>query len=92
MKKSLAEGGLLLRHPFARTAWSRTDGLPGAGALLFVSGQAFPMSPQSAHVLAAYEALDDAALAKLDQDALEALACLVQGGHYQLKRPSKSRR
>lgn len=92
VRKSLAEGGLLLRHPFTRTAWSRSDGSAGAGALLFVSGQAFPMSPKSAHVLAAYDALDDAALAKLDQDALEALACLVQGGHYQLKRPSKSRR
>ncbi len=92
VKKSLADGGLLLRHPFARTAWSRTDASSGAGALLFVSGQAFPMSTKSAHVLAAYEALDDAALAKLDQDALEALACLVEGGHYQLKRPSKSRR
>lgn len=92
VKKSLAEGGLLLRHPLARTAWSRTDGSPGAGALLFVSGQSFPMNPKSAHVLAAYEALDDSALAKLDQDALEALACLVRGGHYQLKRPPKSRR
>jgi 50S ribosomal protein L16 3-hydroxylase len=92
VRKSLAVGGLLLRHPFARTAWARTNGAPGGKALLFVSGQSFPMSPKSAHVLAAYDALDESALAKLDQDGLEALACLVQGGHYQLKRPSKSRR
>ena len=52
----------------------RSRGRPGRArtvrlepaALLFVSGEAFPMARHSAHVLAAYEALDDAALAKLD--------------------------
>ena len=91
MEKSLGAGGLLLRHPFARTAWSRTpESLPGA--MLFVSGECFPMDAKSAHVLAAYEALDDGALAKLDAGGRHALASLLKHGHYHLKRPAKERR
>ena len=92
VEKSLAEGGLLLRHPFARTAWSQADGSASGQALLFVSGESFAMDARSAHVLAAYEALDDAALAKLDDGARRALATLVERGHYHLKRASKTRR
>ncbi len=90
MEKSLSAGGILLRHPFSRAAWSRSAEPPGA--LLFVSGESFPMDARSAHVLAAYDAIDDAALAKLDQPGRDALASLVKGGHYQLKRPAKERR
>jgi 50S ribosomal protein L16 3-hydroxylase len=92
VEKSLAEGGLLLRHPFARSAWSRTGKGESPGALLFVSGESFPMDPKSAHVLAAYEALDDAALAKLDSPGRLALASLIQRGFYQLRRASKAGR
>ena len=91
MEKSLIAGGLLLRHPFARTAWTRTpDTLPGA--TLFVSGDAFAMDAKSAHVLASYEAIDDGALAKLDTGGRDALASLMKQGHYQLRRPAKERR
>jgi 50S ribosomal protein L16 3-hydroxylase len=92
VEKSLEAGGLLLRHPFARTAWA-ASGAPGADtAWLFVSGDSFPMDHRSAHVLAAYEGLDDAALAKLDAGGRAALAELLKRGHYHLKRPSRQRR
>jgi len=88
--KSLAAGGLLQRHPFGRAAWTRGDG--DDEALLFVSGESFAMDSKSAHVLASYEALDDAALAKLDQAGRRALASLIARGHYHLKRASGVRR
>jgi 50S ribosomal protein L16 3-hydroxylase len=91
VEKSLAAGGLLQRHPFARSAWSRLEGI-GAPARLFVNGDAWPMDARSAHVLASYEALDDAALAKLDDGGRAALAALLQAGHYRLKRASRSGR
>ena len=92
VEKSLVAGGLLLRHPFVRTAWTRTVDKTPPGALLFVSGESFPMDARSAHVLAAYDGIDDAALAKLDAGGRRALETLLKRGHYQLKRPSKSRR
>jgi 50S ribosomal protein L16 3-hydroxylase len=90
VEKSLAVGGLLLRHPFARAAWSRSNGADEA--LLFVSGETFAMDSKSAHVLASYEALDDAALAKLEPAGRTALASLVARGHYHLKRATGARR
>ena len=50
------------------------------------------MEARSAHVLAAYEAIDDAALAKLSDAGRDALASLLRRGHYQLQRPARSRR
>ena len=84
--KALAGGGLLLRHPFARSAWSRE----GREALLFVDGEAWQLDPRSAHVLASYEALDDAALAKLSDAGRDALGSLLRRGHYQLQKPVRS--
>lgn len=86
--KSLLEGGLLLRHPFARAAWTKA----GKQARLFVTGDSFEMGAASARLLASYDALDEAAFAKLDAAGLAALETLIQRGHYQLQRPSKSRR
>jgi 50S ribosomal protein L16 3-hydroxylase len=86
--KSLAGGGLLLRHPFARSAWSKQ----GKEALLFVDGEAWQMDQRSAHVLASYEAIDDAALAKLGDAGRDALASLLRRGHYQLQKATRSRR
>jgi 50S ribosomal protein L16 3-hydroxylase len=87
-QKKLADGGLLLRHPFARSAWSKE----GRDALLFVDGEAWQMDARSAHVLAAYEAIDDAALAKLSESGRDALASLLRRGHYQLQAAAKSRK
>jgi 50S ribosomal protein L16 3-hydroxylase len=86
--KSLAGGGLLLRHPFARSAWAQD----GREALLFVDGEAWQMDARSAHVLAAYEAIDDAALAKLGEAGRDALATLLRRGHYQLQKPARTRK
>jgi 50S ribosomal protein L16 3-hydroxylase len=88
VEKSLAGGGLLLRHPFSRSAWSRE----ARAAVLFVDGQAWQMDARSAHVLAAYEALDDAALAKLSATGRDALATLLRRGHYQLQRAARRRK
>ena len=86
--KALAGGGLLLRHPFARSAWAKQ----GKDALLFVDGEAWQMDARSAHVLASYEAIDDSALAKLGDAGRDALASLLRRGHYQLQKASRSRR
>ena len=86
--KALGEGGLLLRHPFARAAWSRV----GRKARLFVNGEAHPMGLASAKSLAAAESLDGGALARLDDAGREAVACLLAGGVYQLQRAKKARR
>ena len=95
IEKSLVEGGLLQRHPFARSAWARASsgqGKAGKSAQLFVNGEAFAMGAASARILASYEALDEAALAKLDAAARGALETLIQRGHYRLQRPPRSRR
>jgi len=87
-EKKLADGGMLLRHPFARSAWTKQ----GKEALLFVDGECWQMDARSAHVLAAYEAIDDAALAKLSDSGRDALASLLRRGHYQLRKATRSRR
>ena len=87
-EKSLADGGQFLRHPFARTAWSRH----GKQAQLFVSGESFVMAAASARLLARSEAIDAAVFTKLDLPARAALASLLQRGFYRLQRPSRTRR
>jgi 50S ribosomal protein L16 3-hydroxylase len=87
-EKKLSGGGLLLRHPFARSAWSKQ----GKDALLFVDGECWQMDSRSAHVLASYEAIDDSALAKLSDAGRDALGSLLRRGHYQLRPAPRSRR
>ena len=91
VETSLAKGGLLLRHPFSRAAWVADGPTASGNALLFVSGESFAMDRRSARVLASYEALDDAALAKLDFAGRSVLGKLLQRGHYHLKRASRTR-
>jgi len=87
-EKEPAHGRMLQRHPFARSAWTKQ----GKEALLFVDGECWQMDARSAHVLAAYEAIDDAALAKLSDSGRDALASLLRRGHYQLRKATRSRR
>lgn len=89
--QALAVGGLLLRHPFSRAAWAAEGPKRGGRARLFVSGLSWPMDRQSARVLASYEALDEAAFAKLDDAGRAALDQLVAQGHFQLKRAPRTR-
>jgi 50S ribosomal protein L16 3-hydroxylase len=89
--QALAAGGLLLRHPFSRSAWAAEGSRREGRARLFVDGQSWPMDRRSAHVLASYEAIDEAAAAKLDEAGRAALDELVARGHFQLKRPPRKR-
>ena len=88
VEKSLEEGGLLLRHPFVRSAWARC----GKRAQLFVNGEAFAMGLASAKTLASHDSLDYTAFVRLDGDARAALDALLRRGHYQLQKPRRSRR
>ena len=88
VETALRAGGLLLRHPFARTAWARH----GRQARLFVSGESFAMGVMSARLLAATPFVDAALMEKLDAAAHAALAALIAGGYYQLQRAKKTRR
>ena len=85
IEKSLSDGGMLLRHPFIRSAWARC----GKQAQLFVNGEAFTMAPASARILASQDNLDRAAFTRLDSAARTALEALLQRGLYQLKRKLK---
>ncbi|HLS83869.1 MAG TPA: cupin domain-containing protein [Arenimonas sp.] len=84
---TLDRGGRLLRHPQARQAWLRQ----GRRARFFANGQGFGMGIAAARRLAAAEALDAAAVAALDENGREALACLVAQGHYVLRPPPRRR-
>lgn len=88
VEKSLLEGGLLQRHPFVRTAWAGK----GRQAQLFASGETYAMGAASARLLAHYEALDEAAFAKLDTHARTALDAMIKRGHYRLQPAPKVRR
>jgi 50S ribosomal protein L16 3-hydroxylase len=85
----LAGGARLLRHPFARSAWSAAP--RGRGATLFVDGTAFAMPRDDARRLAAAESLDADAVAALADAGRAALAALLASGHYRLQPAPRSR-
>lgn len=87
IKESLAAGACLLRHPFARYAWSRD----GRRALLFAHGESLPMGTRSAETLAAAERIDRTAFDRLDTRGKEALARLTALGHYRLQTSRRRR-
>ncbi|KRG61807.1 transcriptional regulator [Stenotrophomonas humi] len=80
VEAELANGGLLERHPWARTAWRRAT----RGASLYCSGHAFALSIKDAQLLAGAERLDAAAYAKLSAKGRNAVLELMAGGFYQL--------
>ena len=88
IRKTLADGGALLRHPFVRSAWTRQ----GKRALLFVGGAAYPMVLASARRLAAAQSIDAAQFNALDAEAQAAVIALAIGGSYMLQRPSRGKR
>ena len=87
VRKTLAEGGALLRHPFMRSAWTRQ----GKRALWFVGGAAYPMRLASACELAAATTIDATQFDALDADAQAAVIALATGGSYALQRPRRSK-
>ncbi|MNM77616.1 50S ribosomal protein L16 arginine hydroxylase [compost metagenome] len=80
VEAELANGGLLERHPWARTAWRRAT----RGASLYCSGHAFALSIKDAQLLAGTERLDAAAYGKLSAKGRNAVLELMAGGFYQL--------
>ncbi|WP_374604029.1 JmjC domain-containing protein [Arenimonas sp.] len=84
---ALDQGGMLLRHPHARVAWTRD----GRKASLFANGLVQSMGIADARRLAAAERLDAAGLAALGAAGREALHTLVAAGHYQLVKPRRRR-
>jgi 50S ribosomal protein L16 3-hydroxylase len=87
VRKALAGGGALARHPFVRSAWAKQ----GRRALLFVGGATYPMTVASARILAATEAIDSAQFAALDAEAQAAVVALTTGGSYALQRPRRGK-
>ncbi|HEY2344592.1 MAG TPA: cupin domain-containing protein [Xanthomonadaceae bacterium] len=87
VRKALAAGGSLARHPFVRTAWTRQ----GKRALLFAAGASWPMKLDSARRLAAASRIDAALFAALDEDGQAAVVALALAGSYVVQKP-KGRR
>ncbi|MBS0456065.1 MAG: cupin domain-containing protein [Proteobacteria bacterium] len=83
VRKALAAGGSLARHPFVRTAWARQ----GERALLFVGGAAFEMSPTSARALAAATTLDAGQFEALVEPAQAIVIALARSGSYIVRKP-----
>jgi 50S ribosomal protein L16 3-hydroxylase len=88
IRKTLAEGGTLSRHPFLRSAWSRD----GKRALLFADGGSYPMSLSAARTLAAARTLDAAQFDALDADGQAAAISLTMAGAWALQRARKGKR
>ena len=80
----LGDGGLL-RHPFARMAWTRS----GKSALLFANGQSHAMPITAARMLAAIERIDASIFSALPIVAQNALLALTARGVYRLQRVGK---
>lgn len=83
VRKALATGGTLARHPFVRTAWMRH----GKRALLFAAGATYPMQAEAARALAAAAVIDAAQFDALDTDAQAAVIALTVAGSYVVRKP-----
>ena len=88
IESALAGGGLLVRHPFSRSAWART----AEAAELYVDGEAHAALPAAAARLADPAPLAQADVATLDAAGRALLHDLVRQGKYGLSRPSRRRR
>ena len=77
----LGDGGLL-RHPFARMAWTRC----GKSARLFANGESHAMPISAARMLAAAESIDASTFAALPVAAQDALLAMTARGIYKLQR------
>ncbi len=86
IETTLANGGRLLRHPFARYAWMRK----GKHGLLFADGHHFEMSSSSAKLIAQQQAIEHIHLDDMTAADRDVLAELIKLGHYQLEKPGRS--
>lgn len=85
LRRRLAGGAQLLRHPWTRLAWTR-DG--ARAATLFANGQAWPTSPALAERLCAQRALDFAGQPPGEAE-LALLLALANEGHLVPRRPRR---
>ena len=80
VEAELANGGVLERHPWARTAWRRAS----KGATLYISGVACALPVKDAQTLAGTERLDATAWRKLSAKGRTTVLELIAGGFFQL--------
>lgn len=83
LRKKLAGGAELLRHPWARLAWSRG----GRGCTLYACGQAYPASADIATQLCEQRTLTPSET--LDASAITLLLALVNDGHLLPRKPRR---
>lgn len=76
----LHNGLALLRHPFARLAWSADD----KQALLFISGDSYALPQRDAQLICQHQLIDRAIFNKLSHAGQQRLEDLYQQGFYQL--------
>lgn len=81
--KQLTVGARLLRHPWARMAWTRAK----SGAQLFVSGNAYAAPTELAKQLCAQREL--AVTSDIIKSGRALLMALVNDGHLVLKKPRR---
>lgn len=77
---SLHQGQALLRHPFARLAWS----IDGKQALLYVSGDSFALPVHDAKLICQQTLIDGITFNQLTAIGQQTLENLYQQGFYQL--------
>ncbi|HZH44556.1 MAG TPA: cupin domain-containing protein [Lysobacter sp.] len=77
---ALAQGALLVRHPWSRMAWRKAR----RGARLYVTGDVHALPVADARALANADALDRAAYHALSDAGRVCLHALLAAGHYRL--------
>lgn len=78
----LAQGAVLERHPWTRTAWRKRSAKGRAS--LYVAGQVHELPQADARRLAGAAIVDEAIYASLGEDARTLLLDLLAQGHYHL--------
>ena len=84
VEPALADGAVLLRHPWSRMAWRQATGAGDPMARLYAGGVAYPLPVADARVLAASDSIDAPLHAGLSDAGRDAVLVLLAAGHYQL--------
>lgn len=82
LEQALHKGSTLLRHPYARLAWSGS----GKGARLYASGDALPCPARDAAALCAAEAINDLLWQSLQEPARKVVHQLYSSGNLVVQR------
>lgn len=79
----LAQGAVLLRHPFSRVAWRRS----GRRATLFANGEAWSVPMRDAQRIAGAREIGQREYASLSEAGRSLAFELLEAGHYVLQDP-----